>query len=145
MGLMFAIRGLLQNCIEPMFANNCPMQNYTKPMSTNNRPMQIARSQCLQTTILCKLHEANVHKQQPYAKLHKANVSNQKPHANRIDPMLANKSLFPTCGKQDFPCTGHLFCRTAVVIPDFLHTLAAGKRKTFYAMHHRKPIKPRIR
>ena len=103
-----------------MSTNNSPMQNCIEPMFANNSPMQNARSQCPQTTILCKLHEANVSEQQSYANCTKpmsANNSpmqndmklmsaNNSPMQNRKNPMFANKYHFPTCGRQDFPCTG---------------------------------------
>ena len=75
--LMFANNALLQICIKQMFAIRCLLQNCIEPMFAIKGPMQKAWSQYLRTTVLCKMHEANVSEQKPHAKPQEPNVREQ--------------------------------------------------------------------
>ena len=106
---MFAIRGLLQNCMELMSAIRGPMQNCIKLMFAIRGPMQNARSKCSQTTVLCKMHEANVHKQQSYAKPHEANVCEQQSHAKPQEPNVHEQKPLSNLRQARFSLHGVIF------------------------------------
>ena len=71
--------------------------------------MQKARSQCSQTTVLCKLHEANVSKQQSYAKPHEANVRNQKPLAKQQEANIHKQKPLSNLRQARFSLHGVIF------------------------------------
>ena len=81
-GLMFTNNCLMQFCMGQMFTNIHLMQNCIKLMFAIRGLMQNAWSQCSQTTVLCKLQEANVRKQQSYAKCMKPMFPNNSPMQN---------------------------------------------------------------
>ena len=92
--------------------------------------MQTARSQCPRTTVLCKKHEANVSKQQPYAKSTK--------------PMSANNSPMQTARSQCSQTT--VLCK--------LHEANVHKQQSYAKPHeanvrnqkpHAKPQEPNVR